>query len=291
MPQNSQKITTIYQIFTIAIFVCFSFSSLYAKEKIVLGLTGTVFKDDLKNFMDWEQYLEQHIKNIDVEIRFSKTYAEMNSLIKENKVDVAYVCNSSYTKLNKEKTGKLLAIPIFDGSDQYYSYIIAKKETPYQSLLDFKGKIFAFTDPESNSGATAPSYYMLSLGNDPKTFFRSFIYTYEHGESIKAVLEGFVDGASVDSIVYTRFEQKHPEQIQKLKVVQILGPFTNSPIVVRSDIPEKQFHALQEAFVHMHLDPYGKAILDKLSLSRFDVPTNQDFSNVAKMLEVIENRR
>ena len=41
----------------------------------------------------------------------------------------------------------------------------------------------------------------------------------------------------------------------------------------------------------MHRDPYGKAILDKLSLSRFDVPSNQDFSNVAKMLEVIENRR
>lgn len=48
--QNSQKMTTICQIFTMAIFLCFSFSSLYAKEKIVLGLTGTVFKDDLKNF-------------------------------------------------------------------------------------------------------------------------------------------------------------------------------------------------------------------------------------------------
>lgn len=289
--KSSQKLTSIYQKFTIFFWVFICAISLSAKEKIVLGLTGTVFKDDLKNFMDWEQYLERHIKDIDVEIRFSKTYAEMNSLIKENKVDVAYVCNSSYTKLNKEKTGKLLAIPIFDGSDQYYSYIIAKKEAPYLSLLDFEGRIFAFTDPESNSGATAPSYYMLSLGKDPKTFFRSFIYTYEHGESIKAVLEGFVDGASVDSIVYTRFSQKHPEQIQKLKVVQILGPFTNSPIVVRSNIPEKYFHALQEAFITMHHDPYGKTILEKLSLSRFDTPTNQDFSNVAKMLEVIENRR
>nr|MBP6324522.1 phosphate/phosphite/phosphonate ABC transporter substrate-binding protein [Sulfurospirillum sp.] len=212
-------------------------------------------------------------------------------LIKENKVDVAYVCNSSYTKLNKEKTGKLLAIPIFDGSDKYYSYIITKKENVYDSILDFKGKIFAFTDPESNSGATAPSYYMLSNGVDPKTFFRSFIYTYEHGESIKAVLDGFVDGASVDSIVYTRFEQKHPERIKELKIAQILGPYTNSPIVVRSSLPEKQFRALQDSFVKMHLDPYGKTILEKLSLNRFDLPSDQDFSNVAKMLEVIEQRQ
>lgn len=264
--------------------------SLHAKEKIVLGLTGTVFKDDLKNFMDWEKYLEQK-DDFDVEIRFSKTYAEMNTLIKENKVDVAYVCNSSYTKLTKEKTGKLLAIPIFDGSDKYYSYIIAKKESTFESLLDFKDKIFAFTDPESNSGATAPSYYMLSLGIEPKTFFRSFIYTYEHGESIKAVLDGFVDGASVDSIVYTRFEQKHPLEIEKLKIIQILGPFTNSPIVVRTKLPDKHFKALQKSFTTMHLDSYGKEILEKLSLSRFDLPSDQDFSNVAKMLEVIENRR
>lgn len=289
--KNSQKLTSIYQKITILFWVFICAISLSAKEKIVLGLTGTVFKDDLKNFMDWEQYLEKQIKNIDIEIRFSKTYAEMNQLIKENRVDVAYVCNSSYTKLHKEKTGKLLAIPIFDGSDKYYSYIITKKENAYNSILDFKGKIFAFTDPESNSGATAPHYYMLSNGVEPKTFFRSFIYTYEHGESIKAVLEGFVDGASVDSIVYTRFEQKHPREIEKLKIAQILGPFTNSPIVVRSAMSEKNFRALQEAFIKMHLDSYGKTILEKLSLNRFDIPSDQDFSNVAKMLEVIENQR
>ncbi len=132
---------------------------------------------------------------------------------------------------------------------------------------------------------------MLSNGVDPKTFFRSFIYTYEHGESIKAVLDGFVDGASVDSIVYTRFEQKHPERIKELKIAQILGPFTNSPIVVRSNLPEKQFRSLQDSFIKMHLDPYGKTILEKLSLNRFDLPSDQDFSNVAKMLEVIEQRQ
>jgi phosphonate transport system substrate-binding protein len=287
--QNRQILTSTYQKLTILFFVFLCALSLQAKEKIVLGLTGTVFKDDLKNFMDWEQYLERQ-NDFDVEIHFSKTYAEMNTLIKEKKVDVAYVCNSSYTKLHKEKTGKLLAIPIVEGSDQYYSYIIAKKSSSFENLLDFKEKLFAFTDPESNSGAIAPTYFMLSHGVEPKTFFRSFIYTYEHGESIKAVLDGFVDGASVDSIVYTRFKEKYPKEIEKLKIVHILGPFTNSPIVVRSSIPDRLFKALQHSFVNMHLDPYGKEILEKLSLNRFDLPSNQDFTNVAKMLETIENR-
>jgi phosphonate transport system substrate-binding protein len=284
-----QILTSKNQIFTIFFLLLTLLSPLQAKEKIVLGLTGTVFKDDLKNFMDWKHYLESQ-NDFDVQIRFSKTYAEMNALIKENRVDVAYVCNSSYTKLDKDKTGKLLAIPIVDGSDQYYSYIIAKKSSRYNQLADFKGAIFAFTDPESNSGAIAPMYYMLQHGLNPKTFFKSFIYTYEHGESIKAVLDGFVDGASVDSIVFTRFAQKNPTQIEKLKIIQTLGPYTNSPIVVRKNLSEKQFQALQKSFVTMHLDTYGQSILQKLSLDRFDIPTNQDLSDVAKMVEVIEEQ-
>ena len=55
--QNGQKITSLYQKITICICIFCCTISLYAKEKIVLGLTGTVFKDDLKNFMDWEKYL------------------------------------------------------------------------------------------------------------------------------------------------------------------------------------------------------------------------------------------
>lgn len=78
--------------------------------------------------------------DIDVEIRFSKTYAEMNQLIKEHKVDVAYVCNSSYTKLDKDKTGTLLAIPILREVINTI-HISSQKEKPFESLLDFNDKI------------------------------------------------------------------------------------------------------------------------------------------------------
>jgi len=285
--KNSQNLISILKHLTICIMLLVIPISLFSKDKIVLGLTGTVFKDDLKNFMDWEKYLENQ-NDFDVKILFSKTYNEMNSLIKEGKVDVAYVCNSSYTKLDKEKTGKLLAIPIVKGSDKYYSYIITKKSMKAQSILDLKDKLFAFTDPDSNSGSIAPKYFLLNKGYDVKTFFKSYIYTYEHGESIKAVIDGFVDGASVDSIVYSRFGEKYQNEIKSIKIIQTLGPFTNSPIVVRSNLPQKQFNALQKSFSTMHLDTYGKTILKKLSLDRFDVPSGQDFTNVAKMVEVIE---
>jgi phosphonate transport system substrate-binding protein len=284
-----KKFTTTCQKVTMLFLVFFWVSGACASSRITLGLTGTVFKDDLENFMRLEQYLEEKTR-FEVSVIFSKTYAQMVSLMENKTVDVAYVCNSTYTKLNQNNTGRLLAIPIVAGADQYYSYTIVKKEAPFAKLDDFKDKIFAFTDPDSNSGSIAPKYYLYTNGFGVEGFFHRSIYTFEHGESIKAVLEGFVDGASVDSIVYHTFMEKYPEARGKLKVIQILGPFANSPIAVRQGLSEAVFLELQTAFVTMHENKRGREILAKMGLDRFDMPTNQDYEPVRQMIEYLERR-
>lgn len=284
-----KKFTSACQKITMALLCLFVPSLMSAGPNITLGLTGTVFKDDLDNFMKLEQYLEENTP-LGVSVIFSKTYAQMISLIENKTVDVAYVCNSTYTKLEQNKTGKLLVIPIVAGVDQYYSYTIVKKEAPFAKLDDFKDKIFAFTDPDSNSGSIAPKYYLYTNGFGVEGFFHRSIYTFEHGESIKAVLEGFVDGASVDSIVYHTFMEKYPEAKGKLKVIQILGPFANSPIAVRQGLSEEVFEKLQKTLSTMHLNKKGREILAKMGLDRFDVPSTQNYEPVRVMIEYLEQR-
>ncbi|NLC27188.1 MAG: phosphate/phosphite/phosphonate ABC transporter substrate-binding protein [Campylobacteraceae bacterium] len=287
--KNGKIFTTICKIVTTLVLFSVSPNLLLAKTKITLGLTGTVFKDDLENFKRLEKYLENQT-SFDVTIIFSKTYAQAISLIENKSVDVAYICSSTFTKLEQNKTGQLLAIPIVDGSNQYYSYIITKKDATYGRLEDFKDKIFAFTDPDSNSGSIAPKYYLHEKGIDERSYFHKTLYTFEHGESIKAVLEGFVDGASVDNIVYNSFLRKYPETKKRIKVIQTLGPFSNSPIAVREGLDERIFKALQKAFVNMHENKEGQAILEKLSLDRFDLPFDNDYNPIRHMIETIERR-
>lgn len=287
--KNGKLITTLCKIVTTSVLLFVSPNLVVAKTKITLGLTGTVFKDDLENFKRLEKYLESQT-SFDVTIIFSKTYAQAVSLIENKSVDIAYICSSTFTKLEQNKTGKLLAIPIVDGSNQYYSYIITKKGATYNKLEDFKDKIFAFTDPDSNSGSIAPKYYLYEKGIDAKTHFHRIVYTFEHGESIKAVLEGFVDGASVDNIVYNAFLRKYPDTKNKIKTIQVLGPFFNSPIAVREGLDSAVFKVLQKAFVDMHKNEEGQAILEKLSLDRFDLPLNYDYSSIRHMIETVENR-
>ena len=275
------------KFFTIILINIIFVLSINANEKIVFGLTGTVYKGDLKVFNEWKEYLEKDI-NIPIEIKFSRTYSEMISMLQRDEVDIAYVCNTTYIKLKDQKIAKLLAIPQSKNLDYYYSYIIAKKNKTYKNLFDFKGKLFAFTDPGSNSGSLAPTYELMKKGIKPKHFYKKIIYTYEHSESINAVLESFVDGASVDSLVYEQFVKRHPKKAKQLKIVEKLGPFSMSPLVSNILLDKKLYEKIQKSFTSMDKKEIGKKILNELSLSKLKSPTNETYDDIKTMLRFIE---
>lgn len=277
---SGKKITIIFLI----LFSTFAFSN----EKIVFGLTGTVYKGDLKTFKEWEKYLEKKL-DINIELRFSRTYAEMMTLLDVGTVDIAYVCNSTYIKLKEKDNVKLLSSPISNGKQVYYSYIISKQEKLYTKLIDFENKLFAFTDPGSTSGYLAPNYELLKKGYKIENFFSHLIYTYEHGESIKAVLEDFVDGASVDSLVYEQFAKRFPNEAAKLKIVEKLGPFPMSPLVTKKALNEELFKKIQNSFLNMHKDKEGETILKDLSLDKLALPKD-DFKKIEEIMNFIEKR-
>ena len=287
--KNDKKISTGGKIFTSLLLIFIFISPLIAKS-ITFSFTGTTLKEDLKTYLQWKKYLENNSK-FKIDIKFARTYAEVVSNIKDSKSDIAYVCSSTYTLLKDKKNARLLAIPIINGDDKYYSDVIALKNTKYKSLLDFKDKIYAFTDPDSTSGSIAPSYKIEENGYRIGSFFRHLIYTYDHGESINAVLEGFVDGASVDSLVLTQYFKKHPNDTKRLKVVEKLGPFTISPIVARSNLNEKEFIKLQKLFLNMHKTKIGKKILDHLNIDKFEKPTNQTYKKIYKMLNFLKDKK
>lgn len=281
--------STTGKFFTTFVMAFLLSSFVYAKP-IVFTFTGTTLKEDLKTYLQWQKYLKDN-SDLDIEIKFARNYAEVVSSIKDDKSDVAYVCGSTYTILKDKKNARLLVIPVTNSEDIYYADVIALKDSEYKSLYDFKNKTFAFTDPDSTSGSISPTYHILQNGYNINTFFKNLIYTYDHGESIEAVLNGFVDGASIDSLVFTQYAQKYPTQIKRLKIAEKLGPYTISPIVVRQNLDEKTFNMLQNIFINMDKTKVGKEILKHLNIDRFEKPSNQTYDKIYEMLNYIKMKK
>jgi len=281
MLSNVQKLTSkvLKLIILISVFIS---SNVTANEKIILGITGVALKNDISAIVKLKDYLKAKTK-LDIKLKFARTYSIIRNLIVENNVNVAYICGATYVDLKPSKKIELLALPTVDKKPYYYSLVIAKKNSKYKKLDDFKGKIYAMSDPESNSGSLVPRYELLKRGYKNNHFFKRVVYTYDHGESIEAVLDGFVQGASVDSIVYGAFLKNYPKSSKHLKIVQKFGPYPTTPFVISKKITQKTKNKIQQALINMANDKKGKKILSAMAIGSFIKPNNLSYAKIEKV--------
>ena len=177
---------------------------------------------------------------------------------------------------------------IYEGSENYYSYVIVRDENQAKGLPDLRGKRYAFTDSLSTSGKLLPTYLLAQLGETPETFFKKYIYTYSHAASIEAVRVGLVDGASIDSYIWEFYEYTDPKFISGLKIIQKDEVKGTTPIVVRRGLEPGLKERLRRAFLEMDKEQKGREILKKHVIKRFAMAEDALYNDTRKMISYIE---
>jgi phosphonate transport system substrate-binding protein len=209
-----------------------------------------------------------------------QTYTEMNDLIESGEVDMAFVCTYAYVKGQAEFGLELLAAPVIDGSPEYFSYLIVPGGSQATSLLDLKGRMFAFTDPLSLSGYLVPVHLLKEAGQTPDELFRNHIFTYSHDNSINAVAQRLVDGAHVDSLVYDLEVARDPSLATRVKIVSRIGPFGSPPVVVRPDLDAGLKERVQSFLLGLQDTGIGRELLRQIAVDRFVVPDGDLYEEV-----------
>lgn len=225
-------------------------------------------KGTLESYNDLLDYLSDRF-NRPVELVQRRTYAEVNHLIEEGMVDVAFVCTSAYLEGSQTFGMELLVAPQVGGETVYYSVLLVPFDSQAQSMADLKGRVFAFTDPMSLTGRVYPTLLVRQLGYEPENFFSRFFFTYNHDEAIRAVAAGLADGAAVDSMVYDFAVQRDPSLLKKVRVIHRSPPFGVPPVVVSPMVDENLKRELQIVLLDMALDPQGQKALSEIGVERF----------------------
>lgn len=225
-----------------------------------------------------------------VELVQGKTYAEINDLLKSGDVTVALVCTNPYLQGRDDFGMELLVAPQVNGDVVYYSLLIVGKNSRATSLADLRGVSFAFSDPLSNTGRLAPIYQLAQGGKNPDSYFSQTIFTYSHDSSIRAVAEGIVTAAAVDSLVFDYLAATEPALTEKLRIVERWGPYGINPIVVNPRLNPQLKEDLRRVFLGMHRDADGAAILRSLFVDRFVVPDDSVYDSVRAMRAYLRER-
>lgn len=213
-------------------------------------------------------YLERKL-NRPVELVQRRTYAEVNDLVKIGFVDVAFVCTSAYVDGQRDFNMQLLVAPEVNGETVYYSVLIVPATSAVRNMADLRGKVFAFTDPMSNTGHNFPKYLIKQLGETAESFFSRTFFTYSHDDAIRAVASGLADGAAVDSLVYDYAIQREPDLAQRTKIVFRSEPFGIPPVVAGPNARPQVVAEVRDLLIGMAADADGQRVLSGLNIDRF----------------------
>jgi phosphonate transport system substrate-binding protein len=260
-----------------------------AKTAIRIGLTP-VFLDDQAAFLDkWRDFLRRHL---DRPVTFVQrgSYREIVDMLREDKLDFAWLCGAPYVR-NKNRF-RLVAVPLYHGEPLYRSYLIVpSSDKQTRSLLDLRGKVFAFSDPDSNSGHLYPEYLLAKQGLQPATFFAKSFYTWSHRKVVEAVATGLAQGGAVDGYIWDTLSRTHPELTSRTRVVTESPQFGHPPIVAGRSVSKRDVAALQQVLFGMVHDAEGTYLLDQLNLGGFVYGDEHLYDSIADMSRFIEKQR
>ena len=236
-------------------------------------------------FVYYRQLLNYIGSNLDREVQLiqRKTYGEINELLGKGQIDLAFICSGPYVA-GKEKYGfELLATPEVQKSHFYQSYLIVNKASQLNNLEDLRGRIFAFTDPDSNTGKLVPTYWLSQMDERPETFFSKTLYTYSHDNSILAVAKALVDGAAIDGLIWEYYHRKDPIFTSKTKIIRKSKNYGIPPIVASGLLTPDLKNRIRQVLISMHQDPQGQKILNELMIDRFTSAQDEWYESIRNM--------
>lgn len=245
--------------------------------------------ETMRSYSNLYNYLARSVDRT-AEVYQSHTYAETNELVRAGGVDIALVCSYAYVVGQREFGMEAVAVPIVRGKPEYYSYVIVRSDSGIRTFDDLRNRSFAFTDPISTSGRLYAEGLLVDRQSTAQQFFRQTTFTFSHDNSIKAVDDGVVDGAAVDSLVYDQKVKQNPQLGQRLSIIAKSPPFGAPPIVVNPKLDPELKHKLQEALLTMHTTTEGQRILAELNIERFVPPDDHWYDSVRSLAEKVRGQ-
>lgn len=227
-------------------------------------LGGENEADRLKNYTCFAEIIEKDL-GVPAELYPAADYAGVMQGLISNNLEVAGLGSSAYAGIYlqaPEAVEPLVTTKQVDGSLGYYSVMMVRADSPYQSIDDLEGKTLAFADPNSTSGYLVPSAELKLKGYDPGEFFSETGFAGGHEQGIVALLNEQYDAAVTWTSAVGEYEEGYSRgnlrkmvdkgalDMNDVRIVWKSEMITNGPRVIRKNVPDE----LKQAYRQLLLD-------------------------------------
>lgn len=238
-------------------------------QEINFGIISTDSSAALRQ--RWQPLIDDMEKQTGLKVTpfFATDYAGVIEGMRFNKVQLAWMGNKGAMEAVDRSQGEIFAKIIYaDGSEGYYSLLIANKSSPYKTLDDVlkNGKKinFGLGDPTSTSGTLVPGYYVFAKNNiDPRTYFKT-ARSSNHGANLMAVLNNQIDVATNNTEELDKLEATQPEKAKQVQVLWKSPLIPSDPMLWRKDLPDATKKKIRDFFLAYGKDAHEKEVLKNI---------------------------
>lgn len=251
-----------------------------------------------ERFAPMMAYMEKEV-GTKFTLRIANDYAAVIEGQKAGNIQVGMYGPSSYARAFITGTAtEPFAIDVNkDGTKGYYAVLYVKKDAPYKSIEDLKGRNLGLVDPNSTSGNNVPRFAMNKMGLKPEEFFAKVVYTGSHENAVLAVQQGTVDAAfnwwnDENESNLKRMERKSLAKYDDFKIIFKSDQITNSPISYLKDLPDDLKKAIRDAvFAFATKDPEGFKRVTDGQAQPWTPATHKDYEPVIELTRFVDSLR
>ena len=207
---------------------------------------------------------------------YSSSYTSLIEAMRFKQVEAGFYSTSSGNEAVSRAGAEVFASNTNpDGTDTYYSLIIARKDSPVtlDSVLKCDHKLnFGMGDVKSTSGTIAPKAYLFIPHKvDTDNCFRT-VKPASHGANIEGVLAGVVDAATNNSDALDDLSRTPEGQakLAKLKILWKSQPMRKGVLVYRSDLDPAVKEKIRSFFLSYGTGTGAEADRQRANLAAFE---------------------
>ncbi|MDA8422140.1 MAG: phosphate/phosphite/phosphonate ABC transporter substrate-binding protein [Nitrospiraceae bacterium] len=252
------------------------------QEKTIL--IGLIPEQNIFKQMDRYEPLAAYLsKRTGVAIRLMvlPRYGNIISNFISGDMDSAFFGSFTYALAHKRLGVEVLARPVsLNGASTYHGLLFVRKDSGIKSILDMKGKRFAFVDKATTAGYLLPAAYFKKHGEQYRTYLKEIYFTGTHEDAIYDVLNGKADIGAAKNTVYERLAEIDAKIRNELVVLERSPDVPENGLAVRKDLDETVKMRLKAALLAMDKDQEGSAVLKTFGAQRFIETIDNDYRPV-----------
>jgi phosphonate transport system substrate-binding protein len=165
---------------------------------------------------------------------------------------------------------------------------IVRNESTIRSIADLRGKSVSYPSPTAFGACLLPQYFLFRHGIDINRDIENR-YVGSQESSIMNVYQRKTSVGATWLRPWKAFQEDHPREAGELHVVWETEALVNNSVMVRDDVPALLRDTLLSLLVRLNATEEGRAVLEKLEISRFTRATDRDYDAVRSFIARFEH--